>query len=107
MMKSKFLTWGRMLFALCAMLAVISCSDSDDKNSDNTGGTGGTGGPQPVIPTNGMATVAFQGVVQPDGWGILPGVTVTSGDQTTKTDFNGMYKLDKVSVVNGRAVVKF
>ena len=107
MMKSKFLTWGRMLFALCAMLAVISCSDSDDKNSDNTGGNGGNGGPQPVIPTNGMATVAFQGIVQPDGWGILPGVTVTSGDQTTKTDFNGMYKLDKVSVVNGRAVVKF
>lgn len=101
MMKSKFLAWGGMLFALCAMLAVTSCSSDDDEN----------GGSNPTPPTpdvvNGMTTATFMGIVAPEGWGILQGVTVTSGDQTTQTDFNGMYKLDKVKVVGGRAVLKF
>ena len=101
MMKSKFLAWGGMLFALCAMLAVTSCSSDDDEN----GGSNPT--PQTPDVVNGMTTATFMGIVAPEGWGILQGVTVTSGDQTTQTDFNGMYKLDKVKVVGGRAVLKF
>ena len=101
-MKSKFLAWGGVLFALCISLA--SCSGDDEKN-DNGSGNGGT--VQPEVPTNGMMTATFTGAVQPNDWGYLPGVTVTSGDQTTQTDINGMYKLDRVKVVNGRAVVKF
>ena len=102
MMKSKFLAWGGMLFALCAMLTVTSCSNDDD----NEGNGGGGSTPTPEI-INGMTTASFMGVVTPNGWGVLRGVTVTSGNQTTQTDLNGMYKLDRVNVVNGRAVIKF
>lgn len=100
-MKSKFLAWGGMLFALCAMLTVTSCSNDDD-NGDNGGGST----PMPEI-VNGLATANVTGIVTPDGWGILQGVTVTSGTETAQTDYNGMYKLDKVSVVNGRVLLKF
>lgn len=99
MMKTKFLTWGGALFALCAMFMVTSCS-SDDETP-----TSGEESWEPV--TDGIATATFTGVVQPDGWGTLRGVTVTSGDQTAQTDINGMYKLERVKVVGGRAVVKF
>lgn len=98
-MKTKFLTWGGVLFALCAMFMVTSCS-SDDETP-----TSGEESWEPV--TDGIATATFTGVVQPDGWGTLRGVTVTSGDQTAQTDINGMYKLERVKVVGGRAVVKF
>ena len=102
MKRTKFLTWGGMFFALCAMLTVSSCKD-DDENEN--GGSGAETTPELV--TNGMATATFTGIVCPNGWGVLSGVTVTSGDQTVQTDYNGLYKLDKVKVVNGRAVVKF
>ena len=102
MMKSKFLAWGGMLFALCAMLTMTSCSNDDDNGGNGGGGNNST--PEVV---NGMTTASFMGVVTPDGWGVLRGVTVTSGTQTAVTDLNGMYKLDKVNVVNGRALVKF
>ena len=98
-MKSKFLSWGGMLFALCAMLVVQSCN-KDEGN--------GYVAPGPVQPdANGMTAAVFSGFVQPEGWGVLPGATVTSGDQTAQTGYNGYYKLDKVKVVNGRAIVKF
>lgn len=98
MTKSKFLSWGGMLFALCAMLAVTSCSESEDAAIDEQI-------PEPEI-VNGMANAAFTGIVTYGGTN-LRGVSVTSGDQTVKTDINGVYTLNKVSVVNGRAVVKF
>ena len=100
-MKSKFLAWGGMLLALCAMLTVTSCSNDDD-NGDNGGGST----PMPEV-VNGLATANVTGIVTLDGWGILQGVTVTSGTETAQTDYNGMYKLDKVSVVNGRVLLKF
>ncbi len=104
MKKTKFLAWGGMLFALCAMLTATSCSKSDDENNNNQGNGGGG---EVVIPDNGTASATFSGIVRPDGWGILPGVKVTSGDQSVQTDMNGSYRLDRVHVVNGRAVVKF
>ena len=98
-MKTKFLTWGGALFALCGMFLVTSCS-SDDETP-----TSGEESWEPV--TDGIATATFTGIVQSNGRGTLRGVTVTSGDQTVQTDLNGMYKLDRVKVVGGRAVVKF
>lgn len=89
-----------MLFALCAMLTVTGCKEDSTEEPIQ--------GPEtPELPENGMADATFSGIVQPNGWGALYGVTVTSGDQTTTTDRNGFYKLDKVNVVKGRAVVKF
>jgi len=104
MMKSKFLSWGGILFALCAMLAVQSCNKDEGNNYNYVN-------PGPVQPdANGMTAAVFTGIVQSnDGWasGILSGATVTSGDQTAQTGYNGYYRLDKVKVVNGRAIVKF
>lgn len=102
MKRTKFLTWGGMLFALCGMLMVSSCKDDEDNNSG-----AGAGTETPELPSNGLATATFSGIVTPDGYGILRGVKVTSGSQTATTDVNGYYKLDAVNVVNGRAVVKF
>ena len=101
MLKSKFLTWGGMMLALCAMMFVSSCS-KDEETGDGT-----NSGITPEVVSDGMQTATFTGFVQPDGYGSLMGVTVISGDQTVKTDLNGMYKLDKVNVVGGRAIVKF
>ena len=103
MMKSKFLAWGGMLFALCAMLAVTSCSNNDEE------GDGKVNPDTPATPTaiNGMMSASVMGIVSPEDYGVLRGVTVTSGDQTVETDLNGMYKFDKVNVVNGRVVLKF
>ena len=102
-MKSKFLAWGGMLFALCAMLAVTSCSNNDEE------GDGKVNPDTPATPTaiNGMMSASVMGIVSPEEYGVLRGVTVTSGDQTVETDLNGMYKFDKVNVVNGRVVLKF
>lgn len=91
-----------MLFALCGLLMVSSCKEDDETN--NTDSNPGT---DPVEVVNGMATATFSGVVSPEGEGGLRGVTVTSGEQTTTTDLNGFYKLDRVKVENGRAVVRF
>ena len=102
MKKTKFFAWGSMMFALCAMLMVSSCKGEDTGNESGNGGN-----TTPELPENGMATATFTGIVQSNGRGTLRGVTVTSGDQTVQTDLNGMYKLDRVKVVGGRAVVKF
>lgn len=97
MIKSKFFAWGGMLFALCAMLTVTACSSND--------GDGDTVNWTPT--TNGMVSSAFSGFVKDIYEMPLRNVTVTSGDQTTTTDLNGYYKLDKVNAVKGRVVVKF
>ena len=95
MIKSKFFAWGGMLFALCVMLT--ACSSSDDGDGGNNVDWSST--------TNGMVSSTVSGFVS--NGAPMRGVTVTSGDQTTQTDFNGYYKLDKVKAVNGRVVVKF
>ena len=96
MMKSKFLSLGGMLFALCAMLMVAGCSKDDGTvGYYNPGGT--------VVPgADGMAIANVTGFVSAPG-----AVTVTSGTQTVQTDRNGMYTLSQVKVVNGRVIVKF
>ncbi|MBQ4176874.1 MAG: hypothetical protein II640_05350, partial [Lachnospiraceae bacterium] len=41
-----------------------------------------------------MMSASVMGIVSPEEYGVLRGVTVTSGDQTVETDLNGMYKFD-------------
>lgn len=86
-------------------LALTACSSSDD-NVVN-------GGSQPVItpgtpvnPVN-MKMSALSGFVKDTYGDPLPGVTVTSGTESTRTDAQGGFVLDKVNTKSGRTVVKF
>lgn len=104
MKKMKFLAWGGMVFALCAMLA--ACSGSDEKDGGDV-----TPPDTPQEQSGTMKYAAFYGTVrshQDEGDpAALYGVKVTSGDQQTTTDANGYYQFDRVKTVNGRAVLKF
>ena len=110
MKKSRFLTWGGMVFALCAMFVMSSCKSDDEK--DNGGNVVPPQEEQTSEPGT-MKHAKFYGVVKRktySDWGasaICEGVKVTSGDQTVTTDANGYYQFENVKVVNGRAVLKF
>ena len=108
MTKTKFLSWGGMLFALCAMLTISACSSDDEKDN---GGTVTPQKPETEVNNGEMKFAAFYGVVRRvSTYGdpaAFEGVKVTTGDQTATTDANGYYQFDKVKTVNGRAVLRF
>ena len=90
-----------------AAFALSACSSSDSSDG------GGTPAPQPLIqpgtpvnPAN-MNLSALSGFVKDSHGYALQGVTVTSGTETTKTDRNGGFVLNKVNTKNGRTIVKF
>lgn len=103
----KFVVFG-LAFLTGMILSSCSKNESEDnptnteqKTNDQGGGDQGGGGGQ------GNPTYAsFSGVVT-DGYSALRGVKVTSGSTTTTTDANGIYTLNQVNVVNGRAVLHF
>ena len=110
MKKSRILTWGGMVFALCAMFVMSSCKSDDEK--DNDGNVVPPQEEQTSEPGT-MKHAKFYGVVSRKmygDWGapgVFEGVKVTSGGQTATTDANGYYQFESVNVVNGRAVLKF
>lgn len=87
--------------------ALTACSSSD--SSSDGGGKITIPLIQPGDPVNpaNMNMSALSGFVKDSHGYALQGVTVTSGTETTKTDRNGGFVLNKVNTNNGRTIVKF
>lgn len=87
--------------------ALSACGSSDSSSGDG----GGSNEPliQPTTPVNpaDMKMSALSGFVKNNDGNALQGVTVTSGTETTTTDRNGGFVLNKVNTKKGRTVVKF
>lgn len=97
------------LWALAALIigatALAACSSSSEDNG-NAGGGGNTGGGGEEQPTQ-VETAALSGIVFDDNGNTLANVTVENGTASTTTGANGVFTLQQVNVVNGRAVLKF
>lgn len=98
--------WSLLLGLTFGSLAFTACSSD---SSDDNGSTGGEGNNTENVvypdPAN-MKYAALSGVVT-DGYNVIVGAKVTSGDQVVTTSLNGSFTFDKVNVVGGRVIVKF
>lgn len=98
------------LWAFAALMAgafaFAACSSSNEDNGGGNGGNGGNGdnggGDTPT-----MTMAALSGIVFDSNGNTLANVTVENGTATTTTGANGVFTLNQVNAVNGRAVLKF